>query len=93
MAAHVFLGYPSHPPMLRETMSNAADALNKLGDVTVHPWEDLMVSGRVLWDAVAEAIDAADLAAFEITHLNPNVCFELGFAIGRNKPGSTDPLG
>lgn len=86
MSGQVFLGYPSSPPLLRETMANAASALNDLGDVHVTSWEDLIVSGRVLWDAIAAAIDIADVAAFEITHLNPNVCFELGYAIGRNKP-------
>ena len=72
--------------MLSETMGNAAKLLNELPDVNATPWQELAVEGRVIWNEVARAIDAADLAAFEVTHLNPNVCFELGYAIGRNKP-------
>jgi hypothetical protein len=52
MASVVFLGYPSRPPMLRETMANAARMLNALPDVEARTWEDLLVSGRVLWDAI-----------------------------------------
>ena len=86
MPSEVFFGYPSRPPMLGETVRNAAAALNELPDVDVRTWEDLKVDGRVLWDAIAKAIDNADLAAFDVTHPNANVYFELGYALAKNKP-------
>ena len=82
----VFFGYPSQPELLRETISNAAHLIESLADVEVTRWEDLRVGGRIIIQAVLEAIDDAHLACFEVTDLNENVLFELGYALGTGTP-------
>jgi len=81
----IFFGYPSGPESLREAISAAATRIGKLPNTRAIPWESLRVSGNVVIDAVLDAVDAADLAALELTHLNPNVLFELGYSIARNR--------
>ncbi|HEX6488999.1 MAG TPA: hypothetical protein VF137_09060 [Candidatus Dormibacteraeota bacterium] len=49
------------------------------------PWEELQTAGRYLIDPILSAIAGADVAAFEVTSLNLNVLFELGYAIGSNR--------
>lgn len=81
----VFFAYPSRPPMLRETITNAAKAIGELGIVRTITWEQLHVSGKIIIDQITNAIDNAQVSAFELTHLNQNVMFELGYAIGSDR--------
>lgn len=81
----IFLGYPSRPELLRETVSTAARQLSATGLVEVQRWEDLRVSGRLIIGEIVQAIDRAQLGAFVLTRLNHNVMFELGYAIGARK--------
>jgi hypothetical protein len=80
----IFFGYPSRPESLREAMGNGARRIGELPDVIPINWEDLKVSGQVVIDEVLDAIDASALVVLELTHLNLNVLFELGYAIGSN---------
>jgi uncharacterized membrane protein len=80
----VFFGYPSHPESLREAMANGARRIGELPEVILVNWEDLKVSGQVVIDEVLDAIDASALVVLELTHLNLNVLFELGYSIGSN---------
>jgi hypothetical protein len=83
---HIFFGYPSHPAGQRDALATAASRIRDTGLVTVQTWEELVVSGHLVIDQVLSAIDKADLSAFDVTGVNPNVAFELGYAIGSNKP-------
>jgi hypothetical protein len=65
-------------------MGNGARRIGELPDVIPINWEDLKVSGQVVIDEVLDAIDASSLVVLELTHLNLNVLFELGYAIGSN---------
>jgi hypothetical protein len=81
----VFFGYPSHPESLREAMANGARRIAALPDVLPVTWEDLHMAGQVVVDEILDAIDASTLVALEVTHLNPNVMFELGYSVGSNR--------
>lgn len=48
-------------------------------------WEDLPVPGRHLVAEICAAIDGVDVLIAEVSSLNENVLFELGYAIGRGK--------
>lgn len=48
-------------------------------------WQDLQINGRVLINTIFEAIDNCDVFACDLTYLNHNVLFELGYAIAKNK--------
>jgi len=81
----IFFGYASRPELARETLSAASAAITKTGLVESQSWEELSTAGRVIIDQVFEAIDASELAAFDVSTLNENVLFELGYAIARAK--------
>ncbi len=82
----VFFGYPSRPAVSRQTLSEAAERLDRLPDVCVTSWEALRTTGQIVVQKILEAIAAADLSVFDITALNENVLFEVGFAVGAQRP-------
>jgi|tagenome__1003787_1003787.scaffolds.fasta_scaffold20949822_2 hypothetical protein len=81
----MFFGYPSSPPILQEAISTAAVRINNTGVVIAKTWEDLRGSSTLLIGDITDAIDKADISAFALTNLNPNVMFEVGYAIGAQK--------
>jgi hypothetical protein len=83
--SEIFFAYPSKPDLLRETIHTASDRISRVGGLRARRWEDLHVSGRLVIDQILGAIDRAHAGVFEITHLNENVLFELGYAVGRRK--------
>jgi hypothetical protein len=83
--SRVFVAYPSRPELRREAVSAAAEKIGRLGDVTVRPWEDLHVGGRIVIDVILREIETTDGGLYELTDLNPNVLFELGYAVGKKK--------
>lgn len=46
-------------------------------------WETLPVGGRLIIGQVLAAIEDSDVCVFDITTLNQNVLFELGYALTR----------
>ena len=80
-----FFAYPSDPFAQSETIREAAGRLNKSQVVTIQTWEDLRISGKNIIKEICHAIDSAQIFCADLTFLNPNVMFELGYAIGRNK--------
>src|SRR5258708_8305057 len=85
MAPTVFFGYPSQPPMRAETIREASRTLDSQGQIAAVRWEDLQIAGRYVIDQIQAAIKAGDVAAFDLTQLNHNVMFELGYAIGTDR--------
>lgn len=61
-----------------------ADLLRKLGYTVYRPIDD--PRGGNLWLRIQSRIDASALGLFEISSFNPNVCFELGYTLGKRKP-------
>jgi hypothetical protein len=66
-------------------MARAAKRLGETAGINPQPWESLSVGGRFVITEITKAIRGADLAVFEVTGLNQNVMFELGYAIGAEK--------
>lgn|GEM_PF-2682939 len=85
VATKVFLGYDSRPEVSRETLFNAGRLISETGLADVTSWEQLLVAGRIILRKILTAIDQCELAAFDVTTLNENVLFELGYAIAREK--------
>lgn len=67
-------------------MRATAEKLERQSYAQAITWEDLSVAGSLVIGKVLEAIQNADLAVFDVTHLNPNVLFEIGYAISLGKP-------
>ena len=51
----------------------------------VRLWEDLSIDGVKISQRIFDAIDECELFACDLTYLNHNVLFELGYAIARKK--------
>lgn len=83
--SEIFFAYPSQPNLLREAVSTACERIGGVGGVRARSWEDLRVSGRIVVDVIFAALDRANAGLFEVTDLNENVLFELGYAVGRSK--------
>jgi hypothetical protein len=66
-------------------MRFTATALDKTPEISAITWESLIVDGAVIISRVLNAIDDAAMCIFDITVPNPNVLFEVGYAIGRGK--------
>lgn len=79
-----FFAYPSIvsiAEVARETIKN----INGSGIVQITSWEDLKTSGLTIIGSICEKIIDSDIFIADLTYLNPNVLFELGFAIAKNK--------
>lgn len=80
----VFFAYASQPPLRAETIREAVGACMARG-MTAYSWEDLGIGGRIVVDAITEKIDECDACVAEISANNPNVLFEAGYALARDK--------
>src|SRR4051794_29600635 len=79
---NVFFGYPFSPAGRRETINHAAELIAEGGEVRATVWETLAVTGRLIISKITSQIDESVLSAFDVTELNENVLFEVGYAIG-----------
>ncbi|MFL5329819.1 MAG: P-loop ATPase, Sll1717 family [Gemmataceae bacterium] len=82
---NAFYAYPSRPASVPDTIGAAIEELNNAQTVDITPWEKLKVGGKIVIDQIAQAIDASPLFLADLTGLNPNVMFELGYAIVSKK--------
>jgi Cdc6-like AAA superfamily ATPase len=82
----MFFGYASVPELNRDTLYSATQGIAATKVINTVSWEDLQVSGRLIVNQILEAIDRARACAFDVTTLNANVLFELGYAIAKEKP-------
>ena len=86
----VFYAYPHEPPNVGETISSTISKLKtdgalKQDNIRFRPWTDNTVSGKRLVTTILGQIDRNQIFACDLTYPNPNVSFELGYAIARFK--------
>lgn len=83
--ASVFLAYASgndfHESVIRESAAAASSVSRK-----VTPWSDKDTSGQDIQKSVESWIDEADAFVGDISIVNMNVTYEIGYAIGLGKP-------
>lgn len=82
-----FFIYPSTPAHLARTVAESVRQLQKYSSKNKYQsWEDLAIGGHIVFCKICNAIEAAKLVVANVTTLNFNVLFELGYAIGMQKP-------
>ena len=81
----VFVAYPSSPRQLGQTLQNVTGQIAAQRTISIESWEDIDVPGRFISDDVLNKIDHSDFIIADITRLNFNVTFEIGYAIGKDK--------
>jgi hypothetical protein len=80
-----FIAFASGNPALAETLESAAEAIRAAGVADLITWQRMQIGGRMLLPDICEAITGRDLFIAEVSILNPNVLFELGFALALRK--------
>lgn len=80
-----FFAYPSSHPTLREPIQDAVQELNAGKRINIKTWEKCSIGGKFVIDTICTAINEATLFFADLTGLNTNVMFELGYAIARDK--------
>jgi len=80
-----FVAYASSLPSRGDAIEAAVAELNQGQVVQAISWTSLAVSGRPIIGAICDEIRNSDLLIADITNLNPNVLFELGFALTQPK--------
>ncbi len=86
----VFYAYPHYPPSVGETISSALGKLKEIREikqdsVRFTTWTDNPVSGSRLISNILSQVDRSHVFSCDLTYPNPNVSFELGYAIARFK--------
>ena len=80
-----FFAFPSSPPSIPPTITAAIEAINRTNSASIRSWMDLRVSGHYIIGEICSAINDADFFCADVTGINPNVLFELGYAIATDK--------
>jgi hypothetical protein len=82
-----FFAYPSKPSDFVETVELFIDEFNgtysNLAKIT--SWKNIGATGRIIIDQVCSFIDKSEMFLCDLTYLNSNVLFELGYAISHKK--------
>ncbi|HAF29040.1 MAG TPA: hypothetical protein DCG75_08325 [Bacteroidales bacterium] len=81
----MFFAYPNEPKQLCDIIENAVSKIN-LASQKIKPWKTLHVVGAFIAQKVLQAIDENEVLIADITNLNFNVTYEIGYAIGKGKP-------
>jgi nucleoside 2-deoxyribosyltransferase len=82
-----FFAYPSDPSDCGQAIESAIEMINsKNEDVDLKSWKHLQTGGNFIISAILNQIESSDFFCADITGINENVLFELGFAIGKRKP-------
>jgi len=83
---HGFIAYPSAPNEIGQVIESSAEALQRTAQgKTYTTWKALDIVGHFISEQVLSSIDAADIFVADITKLNFNVTYEIGYAIGKSK--------
>jgi hypothetical protein len=79
--------YSSDPPAIAATIEAAAEILDRT-DKDGHwaTWRDFQTAGQIIFCSICRAMRFADFIVADVTTLNFNVLFEIGFALGLELP-------
>ncbi|EJK81431.1 P-loop ATPase, Sll1717 family [Rhizobium sp. AP16] len=81
-----FFAYPSSEPEVTKTIQEAQKVLSSVKpSLSLHLWQQNEICGIPLTDPIFEHIRECDFLVADITSLNFNVTFEIGYAIGQGK--------
>lgn len=82
-----FFAYGSDITSSGDSIEAAIKILNEADDdIKIISWKNLRVSGAPIISKIISAIDSCDFFCADLTGMNDNVLFELGYAISKNKP-------
>src|SRR5580704_634531 len=78
-----FAIYASDPPLIAEAIEAAVRKLQQQQPQRRWTtWRDLSIPGQIVFCRVCQALRSTQRVVADVTTLNPNVLFEIGYAIG-----------
>jgi len=80
-----FYAYASSPAEIGQTIEEAVRIVNEDPSLRVETWKALDVVGHFISGEVLKGIDSCDFLVADISVLNFNVTYEIGYAIGKGK--------
>jgi hypothetical protein len=81
-----FIAYADQPPDIGDTIEAAAKLVQQPpGEQTLLTWRGLAIGGQFIASRVHEGIDNHGCLIGDLSVLNENVTYEIGYAIGREK--------
>jgi|GEM_PF-815029 len=83
-----FFAYSGRPAASGDCIEEAIVKINKNQGIptSIRSWRDYAVNGNLIINDVTKAIDEAKYFCADLTGMSDNVLFELGYAIGKDKP-------
>ena len=78
--------YPSQPSIIASTIETASAQLHQSAPVNSITWRDLQVAGQIIFCEICRATRFAGCIVADVTTLNFNLMFEIGFALGLGLP-------
>ncbi len=81
----IFL-YPSDPPQIAATIEAAAALLRAREPGLWKSWRDFQVAGQIVFCSICKQLRHAAVVIADVTTLNFNLMFEIGFALGLDAP-------
>ncbi|MDP4121297.1 MAG: hypothetical protein Q8876_09650, partial [Bacillota bacterium] len=82
----IFFAYQSKDKSKDSNNIDAIKAFKKTYGDRAITWESMKSNGKLINRQILSSIDAAETFACDMSYLNYNVLFELGYAIGKKKP-------
>jgi hypothetical protein len=81
-----FFAFPSEPAIVGESIEQAITNLRDRSGITVvHSWRETDIAGRFIADQVLQKISDQTALIADVTQLNFNVAYEIGFALAKEK--------
>lgn len=83
--------YPSEPEVIASTIEQAVHLLQSTASHSLAPpqwrsWKDIGVPGQIIFCRVCKAMRFAGMVIADVTTLNFNLMFEIGYALGLGLP-------
>lgn len=81
-----FFAFPGNPPQIASTIVAAAKALELASPGTHVTWRELPIQGQTIFCEICKAFRESTTIFADITTLNLNLMFEIGYGIGLGLP-------
>lgn len=79
----VFFAYGSSPAHISEVVETAATKLNRIRpEVDWSTWRELPIAGQIVFCEICKRVRQSAIVIADVTTLNFNVLFEIGYALG-----------
>lgn len=84
---HVFFLYPNKPEFISYTIEEAIRTIRTCQpSLKLLSWKEMGVSGQIIFCRICQTLRFSKLAVTDVTGLNFNLLFEIGYALGLGLP-------